>query len=54
MKNEIEKDTIVLLSYQVNQAFCGTKGLYKMKNKGDIGIIFCHMKNYTDVIENFQ
>ena len=30
---EIEKDTIVLLSYQVNEAFCCTKGLYEMKTK---------------------
>ena len=29
---EIEKDAIVLLSYQVNEAFCYTKGLYGMRN----------------------
>ena len=30
--HEIEKDTIVILSCQVNEAFCCTKGLYETKN----------------------
>ena len=29
---EFEKDTIVLLSYEVNEAFYRTKGLHEMKN----------------------
>ena len=33
MFREIEKDTVVLLSYQVNEAFCCSKGLYRMKNQ---------------------
>ena len=30
--HDIKRDTIVLLSYQVNQVFCCSKGLYHMKN----------------------
>ena len=48
------KKTIVLLSYQVSEAFCCTKDLYEMKTKRGIGIIFFRMENYTDVIKNFQ
>ena len=32
----IEKDSIVFLSYQVNEVFCCTKGLYKMKNLREV------------------
>ena len=30
--SELDKGTIALLSYQVNNVFCCTKGLHKMKN----------------------
>ena len=49
---EIQKDKIVLLSHQVNKAFCCTKGLYEMKNYERYWYhIFCAY-NYADVIEN--
>ena len=38
---KIEKETIVLISYQVGEAFCCFKDLYEMKNLSrGIGIIF--------------
>ena len=48
------KKTIFLLSYQVNEAFCCTKGKSVQDEKRGIGIIFFRTENYTDVIENFQ
>ena len=48
--NEIEKDTIVLLSYQVNKAFCCTKGLYKIEKLKEVLVTFFCRENYTDVI----
>ena len=36
--NEIGKDTIVLLSYQVDEAFCCTKGLYKIEKLREVSV----------------
>ena len=48
------KYTIVLLSYEVNEAFCCTKGLCERKNCDGYRYHFYGVDNYTDVIENFQ
>ena len=37
--NEIGKDTIVLLSYQVNEAFC-TKGLYEIEELREVSVSY--------------
>ena len=47
-------DTIVLLSYQVNEAFCCTKGLYEIEKLREVSVSIFRTENYTDVIENFQ
>ena len=36
--NKIENDTIVLLSYQVNEAFCCTKGLYEIEKLREVSV----------------
>ena len=48
------KKTIILLSNQVNEAFHCTKGLYEMKTKRRIAVIFFRADNCTDVIKIFS
>ena len=45
--NEIRKDTIVLLSYQVNEAFCCTKGLYEMEKLREVSVSYFFVQRIT-------
>ena len=49
------KKTIVLLSYQVNEAFCCNEGLVRDEKLREVSVSqLFRAENYTDVIENFQ
>ena len=54
MFGESERDTTVLLGYQLNEDFGFTKGLYEMRNKERHRYEILQCWYYTDIIENFQ
>ena len=45
--NEIGKDTIVLLSYQVNETFCCTKGLYEIEKLREVSVSYFFVRRIT-------
>ena len=45
--NDIEKDTIVSLSYQVNEAFCCTKGLYEIEKPREVSMSYFFVRRIT-------